>query len=63
MTIKMPGCAAVGCTNSGKKGFLMKSFPRDQKRREEWAIKVKRQNWQPTNFSCLCEVLIMVTFS
>jgi hypothetical protein len=30
----MPGCAAVGCSNSAKKGFIMKKFPKDAARRK-----------------------------
>lgn len=52
----MPGCVAVGCFNSAKKGFLMKKFPKDPKRRKEWAIKTKRDKWVPTDSSVLCEV-------
>jgi len=52
----MPGRAAVGCTNSNKKGFLMKHFPKDAARRKMWLVKMKRDNWVPTNYSCLCEV-------
>lgn len=55
----MPGCAAVGCSNSAKKGFIMKRFPKDQKRRKEWLIKMKRDKWKPTDYSCLCEVSIV----
>lgn len=57
----MPGCAAIG-TNSSKKGFLMKSFPRDPKRRKEWTIRTKRANWNPTNYSRLCEVCFEIKF-
>lgn len=52
----MPGCAAVNCSNSAKKGFLMKYFPKDPERRRQWLIKTRRDNWQPTDYSCLCEV-------
>lgn len=55
---KMPGCAAVGCTNSAKKGFLMKRFPKDPQRRKAWAVKMRRDNWFPTDSSVLCEVNI-----
>ena len=37
-------------------GFIMKVFPRDPKRRAEWAANVGRKNWSPTNSSVLCEV-------
>lgn len=52
----MPGCAAVNCSNSSEKGFLMKRFPRDPEKRKLWQIKTKRDNWKPTNNSYLCEV-------
>jgi hypothetical protein len=32
----MPGCAAVGCNNSAKKGFIMKKFPKDPSRKKKW---------------------------
>ena len=44
------------CTQSSQKGFIMKVFPRDPKRRAEWAANVGRKNWSPTNSSFLCEV-------
>lgn len=56
----MPSCAAVNCSNSAKKGFLMKAFPRDPLRRKEWMIHLKRDNWQPTDYSRLCEVNIFL---
>lgn len=52
----MVGCAAVGCSNRSEKGFIMKYFPKDSQRRNEWAIKMKRANWTPTDRSVLCEV-------
>ncbi|KAJ8919420.1 hypothetical protein NQ315_016515 [Exocentrus adspersus] len=52
----MPGCAAVGCTNSSEKGYLMKTFPRDPIRKHEWAIRTQRNNWYPTRWSSLCEI-------
>lgn len=51
----MTGCVAVNCSNSAMKGFLKKRFPRDNVRRKGWLIKMKRGNWKPTDFSCLCE--------
>ncbi|KAJ4436301.1 hypothetical protein ANN_18932 [Periplaneta americana] len=54
--INIPGCAAVGCSNSAKKGMLMKRFPKDPARRKEWHIKMKRDKWKPTDYSYLCEV-------
>lgn len=52
----MSGCAAVGCSNRGDKGFFMKSFPRDPDRRALWASQMKRDRWQPNNNSRICEV-------
>jgi hypothetical protein len=54
----MPGCAAVDCTNSSAKSFLMKHFPTDPKRKKDWLIHMKRANWNPTKYSCICEVSI-----
>lgn len=51
----MPGCAAIGCSNSAAKGFFMKRFPRDPVRRKLWASKMFRDKWQPTDNSVLCE--------
>ncbi|KAJ8985164.1 hypothetical protein NQ317_012816 [Molorchus minor] len=51
----MPGCAAVGCRNSDRKGFSMRRFPSDPKRRTEWLLEMKRGKWTPTEFSRLCE--------
>ncbi|XP_011874574.1 PREDICTED: THAP domain-containing protein 2-like [Vollenhovia emeryi] len=52
----MTGCTAPGCTNSDKKGFVMKIFPRDPTRRAQWAANVGREGWTPTDRSFLCEV-------
>nr|CAI5858219.1 unnamed protein product [Callosobruchus analis] len=52
----MPCCAAVNCSTSSTKGFLMKHFPKDPERRRQWLIKTRRDNWIPTDHSCLCEV-------
>ncbi|KAK5638527.1 hypothetical protein RI129_012822 [Pyrocoelia pectoralis] len=52
----MPGCSAVNCSNSTAKGFVMKRFPRDVKRRKQWLFKTRRENWIPTDHSYLCEI-------
>nr|CAH7725227.1 unnamed protein product [Callosobruchus chinensis] len=55
----MAGCVAVNCSNSAKKGFLMKRFPRDpvhfssemwEKTREDGTRKLKA-NAVPTVIS------------
>ncbi|CAL1291414.1 unnamed protein product, partial [Larinioides sclopetarius] len=38
----MPGCFALGCINRNEKGYCLKVFPKDPKRRALWAAKVKR---------------------
>lgn len=53
---KMGGCSAEFCNNSSSKGYIMKVFPRNSKRREIWAKSVSRKDWTPTNNSYLCEV-------
>ncbi|XP_077485470.1 uncharacterized protein LOC144095680 [Amblyomma americanum] len=50
----MPGCCVPQCNNRAKNGWRMFSFPRDQRRRLLWTVKVKRDKWQPTNYSCIC---------
>lgn len=52
----MVGCSAFGCSNRSENGYVMKYFPKDAKRREEWAFNVRRENWKPSNSSVLCEV-------
>ena len=52
----MPCCSAVNCSNNTAKGFKLYRFPRDKTRRREWAVKVKRLNWESKDTSYLCEV-------
>jgi len=52
----MTGCTAPDCTNSDKKGFIMKIFPRDPVRRAQWAANIDRKDWISTDRSFLCEV-------
>ncbi|KAK4874289.1 hypothetical protein RN001_013649 [Aquatica leii] len=56
LKLDMPGCAAINCSNSNAKGFLMKKFPTDPVRRKEWVDRMKRDKWMPTKHSCICEV-------
>ena len=55
----MPGCSAVNCTNRTEKGFRCFIFPKDPERRQRWVVNCRRDKWQPTNFSFLCEVRII----
>ncbi|CAI6356252.1 unnamed protein product [Macrosiphum euphorbiae] len=52
----MPCCVAIGCSNSDKKRYLMKHFPRDPIRKKLWMAKMKRDKWTPSQHSCICEV-------
>lgn len=52
----MGGCAAEFCNNSSAKGYLMKIFPRDPQRRDQWRVNVNRKDWIPTDRTALCEV-------
>lgn len=52
----MPGCSAINCTNSFSKGYAMYRFPRDPKRRKEWLVQMRCEEWVPTDASRLCVV-------
>nr|CAI5859510.1 unnamed protein product [Callosobruchus analis] len=52
----MPGCVAVHCSNSSEKAFLIWHVPRDPDRRKQWPIETRRDNWTPSDNSCLSEV-------
>lgn len=56
----MTDCTAPDCTNSDKKGFVMKIFPRDPVRRAQWARNTGRKGWTPTARSFLCEVCLQL---
>ncbi|XP_011878789.1 PREDICTED: THAP domain-containing protein 3-like [Vollenhovia emeryi] len=53
---KMGGCWAEFCNNSSSKGYCMKVFPRNCKRRAIWTKNVGRKDCTPTNNSYLCEI-------
>ncbi|XP_051164484.1 MATH and LRR domain-containing protein PFE0570w-like [Leptopilina boulardi] len=53
-SLKMPGCAAIGCNNRSEKGYTMKCFPRDPILRQIWKDRVGRADWEPSNNSFLC---------
>ena len=50
----MPYCCAVGCTNGEGSGKSFFTFPKDEKRRKVWKIRVKREGWEPSKRSVLC---------
>ncbi|XP_044749544.1 acyl-CoA:lysophosphatidylglycerol acyltransferase 1-like isoform X2 [Coccinella septempunctata] len=51
----IPGYTAINCSNSAKKSFLIKHFPKDHLRRKQWMINMNRHNWRPTDYSCFWE--------
>jgi len=52
----MPCCVAVGCSNKDRHGIKLFRFPREEIRRKTWTYKVRRENWQSSELSRLCEV-------
>nr|CAD7423989.1 unnamed protein product [Timema monikensis] len=53
----MPGCTALNCTNSSKKGYKVYHFPTDEERCLQWVQNLGRgESWVPTKHTCVCEV-------
>jgi len=52
----MGGCTAIYCNNSNKKGFRMFNYPTYEKRRKRWLLNTRRDKFDPTKSSQLCEV-------
>uniref|UniRef100_A0A0K2VB81 THAP domaincontaining protein 2like [Acyrthosiphon pisum] n=1 Tax=Lepeophtheirus salmonis TaxID=72036 RepID=A0A0K2VB81_LEPSM len=51
----MPSCSSVDCRNrSGAEGVTLFSFPRDEFRRKQLILKMKRNIWKPSDNSLLC---------
>ena len=48
-------CAATNCTNRSKSKVRTFKFPADPKIPEEWLKNLKRESFQPTKRSRLCE--------
>ncbi|XP_060770611.1 peroxynitrite isomerase THAP4-like [Neoarius graeffei] len=49
-------CCAVGCHNrqGQRAGLSFYRFPTDPDKRAKWIAAVKRQDWEPTEYSRLC---------
>lgn len=49
-------CCAVGCTNRHQKGSGLSfyRFPVASDRRSQWIAAVRRENWQPNEYSWVC---------
>ena len=49
-------CSAVRCTNRALKtsGISFYRFPADPERRAKWVAAVRREDWQPSKYTCIC---------
>jgi hypothetical protein len=52
----MPSCCVPTCKNSSAKGYLLKCFPKNDKRRTQWIKNINRSNWSPNHSHRVCEV-------
>ncbi|KAG7157013.1 uncharacterized protein LOC121853099 [Homarus americanus] len=50
----MPCCAAWRCSTRPGHGKMLHRFPRNARRRREWEVKVRRENWRAKDHSFLC---------
>ena len=59
-SVKMGGscCAAIGCNSSARKskGISFHQFPQDPTMRLKWITAMKREGFQPTQYSLVCSV-------
>ncbi|XP_049272062.1 uncharacterized protein LOC125758668 [Rhipicephalus sanguineus] len=51
----MPGCCVPQCTTIWRRGVRMFRFPTCPNRRKRWIAQVKRDCWEPTASSRVCE--------
>ena len=51
-------CCAVGCKNrhSSESDIVFYRFPVDPDRRNRWVAAIKRESWEPTEYSFVCSV-------
>ena len=47
-------CVAFNCNTKSGQGFGLFEFPKDEKRRKAWTIRVKRKDFVPSKTSRLC---------
>ncbi|XP_062589461.1 THAP domain-containing protein 10-like [Saccostrea cucullata] len=52
----MVQCAAFNCTVKSGQGKSMFLFPKDPKLKKIWTLKLKRDGFQPTRYTKLCEL-------
>lgn len=51
----MVQCAALNCTVKSGHGISMYLFPKDAKLRKIWTVRLKRDAFQPSQYTKLCE--------
>lgn len=51
----MVQCAALNCTVKSGQGLSMYLFPKDPKFRKIWTLRLKRDGFEPSEYSKLCE--------
>lgn len=54
----MAGCCIPGCANTNKKGYSMRRFPTNLKRKIKWIKNINQMwpNWQPPHYGLICHV-------
>ncbi|KAK8781092.1 hypothetical protein V5799_017567 [Amblyomma americanum] len=52
----MTGCCVPMCSGSTCKRLRCFRFPRNSERRKEWEAQVKRNRWNATDSSYICEL-------
>ncbi|XP_049275223.1 peroxynitrite isomerase THAP4 [Rhipicephalus sanguineus] len=52
----MTGCCVPLCTGGTYKGNRVFRFPREKNRRKIWELQVKRDCWEATDASRICEL-------
>lgn len=51
----MVQCAALNCTVKSGQGLSLYLFPKDAKLRKIWVLKLKRDGFEPSQYTKLCE--------
>ncbi|KAL3882473.1 hypothetical protein ACJMK2_028810 [Sinanodonta woodiana] len=51
----MVQCAALNCTVKSGQGFSVYLFPKEPHLRKIWTVKLKRDNFVPSDYTKLCE--------
>lgn len=56
----MAGCCIPGCANTNKKGYSMRRFPTNLRRKIKWIKNINEMwpNWKPPDCGLICHVNI-----